>query len=55
MWQIEEFISVTVAHLGFFFLFCVLGSKLNKQHGFSDRYVVVLTAYLHKSISGASI
>lgn len=55
MRQIEEFISVTACHLGFFFFFfCVLGSKPNKQHGFSDRYVVVLTAYLHKSVSGAS-
>lgn len=53
MRQIEEFIWVTACHLGF--SFCVLGSKPNKQHGFSDRYVAVLTAYLHKSISGTSI
>lgn len=49
MQQIEEFIFMTVCHLGFFVL---LGSRLNKQHGFSDRHVVFLSTYLHKSISG---
>lgn len=52
--QIEEFIWPTVCHLGVL-VFLLLGSKLNKQHGFSDRYIVVLTTYLHNSISGASI
>lgn len=33
--QIEEFISATVCHLGVF-SFLALGSKLNKQHRFSD-------------------
>lgn len=30
----------------------LLGSRLNKQHGFSNRCVVFLPAHLHKYISG---
>lgn len=53
MQQIEEFILMTVSHSESFFFFPVLlGSRLNKQHGFSNRYVGFLPAYLHKSISG---
>lgn len=34
--------------------FVLLGSELNKQHGFSDRYVVFPSTYLHKSISAGA-
>lgn len=51
MQQIEEFILMTVRHSGFLPPL-LLGSRLNKQHGFSNRYVGFLPAYLHKSISG---